>query len=220
VNTVILIPIKEPSIAKSRLAGFLSRDERVRLAETMFEDVSRALLGTHARVTVVTSSEEAAQRARAHGWRVMWERLQISESASVDGASLQLSQEGVTSVLRLPADIPLLTAGDVERILMDCPPGPFAALVPSIDLLGTNALLRTPPGLFPSRFGYNSYVLHVQEAERAQARIRIAEIPTIALDLDEIPDLGRFLECPSDTRTFSYLRELAIGERLREREVR
>jgi 2-phospho-L-lactate guanylyltransferase len=218
VNPVILVPIKEPKNAKSRLAGVLTPAERSRLAETMLEDVASALCDFGACVVAVTSSPEAARRSRAFGWRVMCETLQISESASVDWASAQLSKEGVASVLRLPADIPLVTPADVEQILKNCPPAPFAALVPSDDLMGTNALLRKPPDLFPSRFGPNSYVLHIQEAQRARAQIRISALSNIALDIDDISDLGRFMERPTDTHTHLFLQKIAIRERLGQRE--
>jgi 2-phospho-L-lactate guanylyltransferase len=61
--------------------------------------------------------------------------------------------------------------------------------VPSRDGTGTNALLRSPPTLFPSHFGPNSFALHSDEAERSRARVRIIRNPRIALDIDEPDDL-------------------------------
>jgi 2-phospho-L-lactate guanylyltransferase len=91
-------------------------------------------------------------------------------------------------LLRLPIDIPLVTAEDIENIFAVLAPRPSAVIVPSRDG-GTNALLRSPPDLFPSHFGPNSFALHLEEAERAKARIKIIRNERIALDVDEPKDL-------------------------------
>lgn len=216
-NTAVLVPVKEHRNAKSRMAAILTPGERALLAKTMFEDVACALMDLSAPAVIVTNSEEAAQRARTLGWRVFWETRQISESASVDAASAQLRQEGISSVLRLPADLPLVTCTDIEQILSGGMPAPSTVLVPSADYLGTNALLRTPPDLYPSRFGHNSFVLHTQEAKRSQAQIKVIENSNIALDLDDTLDLCRLLERPSGTQTHRLLQKLGIKERLERR---
>ncbi|HYK87324.1 MAG TPA: 2-phospho-L-lactate guanylyltransferase [Acidobacteriota bacterium] len=213
-STIILVPVKKHENAKSRLSKVLTNTERAMLARTMFDDVAAALINLNARVAVVTDSDETAQRARRLGWRTLRESRQISESVSVDAASAQLRREGVGAVLRLPADLPLVTAADLEQILTDCPPAPFAVLVPSCDRMGTNAILRKPPDLFPSRFGPNSFILHQQEAKRSQAAFRIVENYNIGLDIDNARDLRRFLDRSSETLTYHLLRKLGIKERL------
>ncbi len=213
-SVFILVPVKEHSNAKSRMCSILREGERADLARVMFEDVARALAGIGAPVAVVTSSREAGQRALKLGWRVLWESLQVSESHSVDAASLRLREEGASAVLRLPADIPLVTASDLEEVLLGRLPGPYSVLVPSADGTGTNAILRSPPDLFPSRFGYNSLVLHMQEASRAQAQVRLIENANIALDIDDARDLRHFLQRPSSTLTYELLMKMRIKERL------
>ncbi len=217
-STFILIPVKQPKNAKSRMSRILSARERAQLARAMFEDVACTVESMRIPVAVVTNSDDAARRARKCGWRIMWESCQISESASVDAASAQLRREGARAVLRLPADIPSVTPADLELILADCLPAPYAALVPSADRMGTNAVLRRPPDLFPSRFGHNSFVLHLQEALRSRVQIRIIENNNIALDLDDERDLRSFLLRPSKTRTCQLLRKLEIEERLARRD--
>jgi 2-phospho-L-lactate guanylyltransferase len=95
----------------------------------------------------------------------------------------------VQALLRLPIDIPLVTTGDIESLFAALEPAPSVVIVPSGDGTGTNALLRSPPDLFPSHFGPGSFALHVGEAERAGARIRIVRNERIALDIDEPNDL-------------------------------
>jgi 2-phospho-L-lactate guanylyltransferase len=180
----------------------------------MLEDVIQALLPLAFPVAIVTNSARTAVRAEKQGWRVLWENEQISESASVDAASKRLASEGVDAVLRLPADLPLVQPGDVESLLSLSIAAPCAVLVPSWDRTGTNALLRMPPALFPSRFGPNSLALHLEEAATAGAQVKVVENPRLALDLDDPSDIVRFLAQPTDCRTYRALIDVNIEERL------
>jgi 2-phospho-L-lactate guanylyltransferase (CobY/MobA/RfbA family) len=180
----------------------------------MFEDLILALRPLSVPVVLATESEDAAETGRKLGWRVIRETVQITESASVDEVSRRLAREGTGAVLRFPADIPLAQSRDIQEV-MDASPGMRSAvLVPAWDHRGTNVLLRTPPDLFPSRFGQNSMVLHSQEALRVRARLEILENPRIALDLDDAGDIVRFLEQESDTATGRFLADLNIRERM------
>jgi 2-phospho-L-lactate guanylyltransferase len=180
----------------------------------MLEDVIQALLPLAFPVAVVTNSARTAARVEKLGWRIFWEEEQISESASVDAASKRLASEGVDAVLRLPADLPLVQPGDVESLLSLSIAAPCAVLAPSWDRKGTNALLRRPPALFPSRFGPNSFALHLEEAAATGAQIKVVENPRLALDLDDASDMVRFLAQLTDCRTYHALINLDIEERL------
>ena len=211
---VILIPVKDPARAKHRLAPLLTSVERERIAWAMFQDVARALHGIAVQIATVTNSARVAGWAAGMGWRVMHEGRQVSESHSVDAASRQLAGEGIDAVMRLPGDLPLIKSGDVKELIGCALPPGSALMVPSWDLGGTNALLRTPPDLFPSRFGPDSLVLHMGEALNARARVKIIQNPRIALDLDEPGDIARFMEQGSETETRHLLTEIHIRERL------
>lgn len=211
---VILVPMKDHAQAKSRLALLLDTRERGLLAQAMLEDLIGVLQAIPGPVVAVTNGTGAAARAAAAGWRVLWEERPVSESASVDAASRLLAQEGVGAVLRLPADLPLLQTRDVAEVLSRAAAAPSAVLAPSRDRTGTNALLRRPPDLFPSRFGSGSFSHHLAEAARANAHVAIVENPRLALDLDEASDIARFLEHPPEGHTYRLLQRLNIHERL------
>jgi 2-phospho-L-lactate guanylyltransferase len=212
----LLIPIKDPARAKTRLADLLSPDERRRLAWAMFQDVSRAVAASVKpdRVVVVTSFQPAIGHARRLGWDVLVEESQSSESASIDWASRALSVRGFDAVMRLPADLPLIQAGDIDALLSTELPRRSALLVPSREGTGTNAIIRTPPDLFPSRFGPNSLALHKEEAERAGAQCLVVNNSRIAVDIDEPADLKLLLELGRGTSAFAALAEMSIAERL------
>ncbi len=211
---VILVPVKNRSLAKLRLASILSEAERLVLSQAMFADTAHALQHANVPVAVVTNSKPAAGLARSFGWQVLWEAEQSSESQSVDEASRKLMDGGAEAVLRVPADLPLLDPSDIKELL-DFPRAKNSALmVPSRSFDGTNALLRTPPDLFPSRFGPNSFALHTKSALEAGAELRIVGSRRMSLDIDDVADLACFMQQPSDTETYRYLFGIGLYERL------
>lgn len=212
----ILIPVKEPARVKTRLAALLALEERQRLVWAMFEDVCRAVTQTRKvdAVFIVTSSDQAIRKARGFGFDAIVEAAQQSESASVDYASRVLGGRGFDTVLRLPADIPLLQAADIDGLFAVCLTAPAALLVPSFEGTGTNAILRTPPNLFPSRFGPNSLALHKEEAARVGVKPLIVDNANLALDIDEPRDVQLLLARNGESATRRLLDELRIQERL------
>ena len=212
----ILIPVKDLSRAKQRLSFTLSQAERTRLARAMLHDVFAAVARVRAGVTVfvVSSDPHALAEARSRGWQCLPETAQHSESRSVDEASRICTSRGVSALLRLPIDIPLVHAADIEAVFAACPAAPGAVLVPSQSASGTNALLRTPPDLFPSHFGPGSLGKHLDEASRCRAYARVLRNPRIALDVDDLRDL-RALASHRDVGqyTAAVLRELPLRSR-------
>jgi 2-phospho-L-lactate guanylyltransferase len=165
-------------------------------------------------VVMVTSFSRAIERAPELGWDVLIEESQISESASVDWASRVLSERGFDTVMRLPADLPLVRAEDIDELLSIQLHSPGALLVPSRAGTGTNAIIRTPPPLFPSRFGPNSFTLHKQEAARVGVECVIVNNARIALDIDEPADMELVLESARGTETFDTLMKFGAFERV------
>jgi 2-phospho-L-lactate guanylyltransferase len=215
-TTALLIPIKEPNRAKTRLANLLTLEERQRLVWAMFEDVCLSIAASKKaeHIFIVTNFQKATERAHNFGWQVLLEEAQESESASVDWASHLLRKQGFDAVMRLPADLPLVQAEDIDELLSIELKPPKALLVPSSEGTGTNAIIRAPADLFPSRFGPNSLALHKEEAARTGVECLIVYNERIALDIDEPQDLRTFFASGKRTETFRLLEELNIAERL------
>src|SRR5262249_30608755 len=154
-----LLPIKDLRQSKQRLTGVLPPEQRFNLAQAMLADTVRGVRGIRsaARVFVITNYEPAAIIAQQNGWELLREDEQTSESPSAAAASHICERRGVTSLLRLPLDLPLVQSADIDALLQASCPSPGMLIVPSRDGTGTNALLRTPPTLFPSRFGTGSF---------------------------------------------------------------
>jgi 2-phospho-L-lactate/phosphoenolpyruvate guanylyltransferase len=187
----LLLPIKDLRQAKQRLAPLLNPAERFALAQAMLADTIRAVRGVRRadKIFVVTNYIPAMQAAEENGWELLREEQQISESFSVDAASRHCAELGVTSLLRLPLDVPLVQASDIDELLaVECA-APALVIVPSRDGTGTNAILRTPPALFPSHFGNGSFAKHCGEAERAGAQIVVRRNARLEMDVDDEADL-------------------------------
>jgi 2-phospho-L-lactate/phosphoenolpyruvate guanylyltransferase len=206
----LLLPVKDLRQAKQRLAPFLNAEERLGLAQAMLADTIHAVCGVRQaeKIFVVTNYVPAMEAAEQHGWDLLREDRQISESFSVDYASMLCARRGVTALMRLPLDVPLVQSSDIDELLaVECA-APALVIVPSRDGTGTNAILRTPPTLFPSHFGSRSFAKHCAEAKRAGAEILIRRNDRLEMDVDDAADLralasedlrgtetGAWLEC-------------------------
>src|SRR6266851_4282465 len=214
----LLLPVKDLNNAKKRLTGVLTPEERFALAEAMLADTIRAVRGVELaeRIVVVTNYEPAMRVAQESGWEILREGRQISESDSVDAASRICEDRGVTALLRVPLDVPLVQSSDIDELLAVQCEEPALVIVPSRDGLGTNAILRMPPALFPSHFGEGSYAKHVGEAERVGARVILRRNTRLEMDVDDEADLRALLKHDlSGTATGRWLRESGVEARYR-----
>ena len=214
----LLLPIKDLNHAKKRLMGVLTPEERFGLAEAMLKDTIRAVQGVKRaeKVFVVTNYKPAMRLAEEAGWEILHEEEQISESHSVDAASKICAQRGIAALLRVPLDVPLVQASDIDDLLaVECEE-PALVIVPSRDGLGTNAILRMPPVLFPSHFGIGSFAKHVGEAERIGARVIFRRSPRLEMDVDDEADLRALLQHDlRATETGRWLRGSGVEARFR-----
>jgi 2-phospho-L-lactate guanylyltransferase len=214
----LLLPIKDLRQAKQRLAPLLNPEERFDLAQAMLADTIRAVRGMRRadKVFVVTNYPPAMQAAEENGWELLREDQQISESVSVDAASRKCAERGVTSLLRLPLDVPLVQSSDIDELLATECAAPALVIVPSRDGTGTNAILRTPPALFPSHFGSGSFAKHCAEAQRVNAQILVRRNARLEMDVDDEPDLRTLAgENLSGTETGAWLQRSGWLERLK-----
>ncbi len=215
----LLLPVKDLNNAKKRLMGALTAEERFGLAEAMLKDTIRAVQGVRRaeEIFVVTSYQPALCVAQENGWEILREEHQNSESDSVDAASRICELRGVTGLLRIPLDVPLVRASDIDDLLaIECEE-PALVIVPSRDGLGTNAILRMPPALFPSHFGTGSFAKHVGEAERIGARVIFRRNTRLEMDVDDEADLRVLLKNDlRGTETGRWLRESGVESRYRQ----
>ena len=218
----LLLPIKDLRNAKQRLRDVLTPEERFGLAQAMLADTIRAVRGAKRadKIFVITNYEPAMETAAKYGWEILREDRQVSESASVDCASRLCTEHGVVALLRLPLDLPLVQRSDVDEVLATECAAPAVVMVPSRDGTGTNAILRTPPTLFPSHFGPNSFSKHRSEAEQAGATIYIKRNERLEMDVDDESDLRALMRRDlKNTSTGTWLEESGVRARFRARAI-
>ena len=212
----LLLPVKDLNNAKKRLIDVLTPEERLGLAGAMLADTIRAARGARRteKIFVVTNYEPVMQLAEENRWEILREEQQISESDSVDAASRICEDRGVMALLRVPLDVPLVQASDIDELLAVQCEAPALVIVPSRDGSGTNAILRMPPALFPSHFGNGSYTKHVDEAKRVGARVILRRNTRLEMDVDDEADLRELLKYDlSGTVTGRWLRESGVQAR-------
>jgi 2-phospho-L-lactate guanylyltransferase len=205
---MILVPVKSLANAKQRLASVLDQSTRTELAQAMLLDVLETL-GTwtdRPDVSIVTSDTFAQELARRFEFQIIPDNANRSETDAIEMATRFCELQGVNSTLVIPGDIPLIRASELEQILQAAP-DQGSVLVPAADGRGTNAAWRRPAGLFPLRFGNDSFKPHLAAARATQKPCLVLSLPGIALDVDNPSDLRQLAEAPGETRAQRLARQ-------------
>jgi 2-phospho-L-lactate/phosphoenolpyruvate guanylyltransferase len=120
---VILVPVKNLSAAKQRLASVLDQSARTELAQTMLHDVAATLAAWPHRpaCALVTSDPFAIELAQQYNFEIIPDPANPGETGAIEMATRLCVSRGVDSTLIIPADIPLIEASELEQILAQAP---------------------------------------------------------------------------------------------------
>jgi 2-phospho-L-lactate/phosphoenolpyruvate guanylyltransferase len=212
---MILLPVKNLSQAKQRLASALDQAARTELARTMLTDVVEAIADYAGDDVVLVSSDPfALELGGRYGYDLIRDDSNASETDAIEMATGVCESHGIDSVLVLPGDIPLMDASEI-RAIYDSAPANGAVLVPSRDKTGTNAVLRRPASIFPLRFGNDSFMPHLAAAIATDWPCVILSLPGIALDIDTPEDLRVLAQAPGNKPAQKLARRFGFGEEQR-----
>lgn len=188
-----VVPVKDLREAKSRLSPILDSGCRAGLAIYMMGRVISTLLKAEVEeVCVVSPDRIVLDEAGKRGATPLLQKSRGLNPALDEGREWAIKR-GASSLLVLPADLPLLDVEDVRALLEAAGE---AAVVASPDLarVGTNALLLRPPDAIPFAFGLGSFGAHVRSAKQNGLTLTVCEREHLAFDLDTGRDLARFGE--------------------------
>jgi 2-phospho-L-lactate guanylyltransferase len=210
---MILVPVKGLAHAKQRLAALLDQPTRTQLAQMMLFDVLETLGAWTNRpeVAVVTSDPFALDLARRFDFQVIPDNDNRSETDAIEMATRFCEAGGVDNTLVIPSDIPLMQVWELETILRAAP-AQGSVLVPAADGRGTNAAWRRPAGLFPLRFGNDSFKPHLAAAQATNKPCVVLTLPGIAIDVDNPLDLRQIADAPGETRTQRLARQWNLAD--------
>ena len=207
-----VIPVKQISQAKQRLSKILSSEERRDFFSAMLEDVLSMMvkIDFFEKIILATNCPHAISIGGRHG-------ITHFETGPDDGLNLaagetvnHLSENGISDMFLIPADIPLITEEEINSAIKAHPSAPSLTIIPSRDKLGSNCLLLSPPSRMPLKFGPDSYFRHLEIAKSNGLKINPMELPGFGLDIDEPKDLFELLKAEGNTLSQKYLLQLNL----------
>lgn len=177
--TVVLLPVKRPELAKSRLAA-LGHAVRRELALAFALDTLTVLLETDGvdEVVVVTDDPTISAIARAGGAGVAPDAGELNESLRRAGTS----QPEDALLVAVCADLPALRATDLAAALAELRAEP--SFVADASGAGTT-LYAAPHAVFDPTFGPDSAARHRAAGARELAGI----LTTLRTDVDDVASL-------------------------------
>ncbi len=195
-----VIPLKPLLQSKSRLAAVLSAEQRAELIRVIFRRTLSVLQQVSAvqHILVISSDPDVWQLAETYHVFTLHEERPSGLNTAVSVAVHHATQQGATSTLILPADLPFLQKEDVWQLIHalspinNQPPHQMAPgkMVISTDLHqdGTNALLLTSPLGFTFHYGPGSFHHHLRQARQLHLSIHSVHSPRLQFDLDTVED--------------------------------
>lgn len=220
---VVVVPVKDAAVGKTRLSGALDDRSRTTLARAMALDTIAAAAACAAvgLVLVVTSDEvvarDAAEAARvaARGAsagaavQVLPEPSHATARSGLDAAAVAGVEQArrlapAAPVAVLLGDLPALRPADLESALVLA--GPHGrAMVADEPGTGTTLLTVSGAATFDSRFGAGSARAH---RELGYVLLEVPVASTLRRDIDLPADLGTLLTLRPGPRTARLLDRL------------
>jgi 2-phospho-L-lactate guanylyltransferase len=199
-----LIPVKSLTTAKSRLASFFTQHQRERLVLDMFHHVLCVLLDSELfeKVSVVSSDKEVLDKAYVWGAQAVVEEYN-GHNQALHAAALREISEGVTTLLTISADLPLLKTQEIRRFFEQSLQHDVV-LASSRDGTGTNAIMVHPPLAVPYVFGPGSLQSYLESARQRHLSYSIYHSIGLALDIDTIDDLDEAEVLNSNRKEIVY----------------
>lgn len=169
-----VVPVKQGTARKSRLADHLSPKDRARLSDLLVAHVLESLRAAPSIERIIILS--ANPHAQGGEWHPDLGRGMNAELAA-------MARTG--RLLVIHGDLPLVAADDIEALIAAA--GQGVAIAPDRHGSGTNALAIVDEGGFAFAFGEDSCRRHQHAADGVAV---IVNRPGLAMDIDTPEDLA------------------------------
>jgi 2-phospho-L-lactate/phosphoenolpyruvate guanylyltransferase len=187
----LVVPVRSLRDGKSRLAPALDAQQRRRFVERLLvRTLERAAQFPGLKRTLVVSAcSEARAQASACGAMIIEEQAPAGLNNALRQAQFALRDSGVTRMLMVSSDLPLLQSEDLECLAAASSAGAIA-IAPDRNRQGTNGIGLHAAMDFDFSFGPNSFQRHLERAKQLDVRSAIVERIGLAFDVDVPDDLA------------------------------
>jgi 2-phospho-L-lactate guanylyltransferase len=215
-----VLPIKDFSGGKQRLASALSSQERIDLVLAMARDVLAALVACKeiGQILVISGDPAVEHFARDEQAQFLLQESGGGLSSALTEAAHNLTAQGTQTMLAIHADVPLVEPATLTEFISVSSPAPSVTIAPSNDEDGSNLMLCSPPDVIPFQYGAASFTKHRQAAEGAGINLKVFKDLTLGLDIDTPNDLKSFVDRAASinraTHTMRFLTSSGIAGRL------
>ncbi|NVM54189.1 MAG: 2-phospho-L-lactate guanylyltransferase [Candidatus Helarchaeota archaeon] len=208
-----IIPIKSLANGKRRLESFLPPSERRKLILALLKDVlaSTTTSKLSDKTLLVTPDSEIIKITQNWNFpklEYLFEPIAQGTNQAVQFALDWCQNKPISSILIIPADIPLITSNDIDELLQLGKSEFSIILIPSQRKDGTNAFYQSPPNLVQVWYGANSFQKNLTLISQRQIPYKILENPAFALDIDIKEDLEKLQQLEEKSATSQFMKTL------------
>ena len=202
-----IVPIKPLRRGKSRLASVLSDKDREQLNQTLLIKTIQCLkeIKEVDQTLIVSCDPFALTISRDYGVRTIQESSHTNINKALRKGTMAATAFNVSSILIIPADLPLINADDIRMLLSKSRNPPEIIIAPDRRMNGTNALFINPVGILDYDFGMWSFRKHIEQAERKNIKVEIYNNDKLAFDLDMPEDLDYLKQISNLKNDFSFI---------------
>ncbi|WP_456472393.1 2-phospho-L-lactate guanylyltransferase [Methanocaldococcus sp.] len=197
-----IIPVSPINNLKTRLAEFLTLEERKHLLFNMLKDIIKALEGLN--IYIISKDSEILNFCKLE----LKTNTIKEKGKGLNNALKQAFDIVKEDIIVVPADIPLIKRRNIEEIIRL--KEDYDAIISPSRGGGTNLLYLKNSSLIEPRYEGFSFLKHLEEFKRKKINYYIYDSFYISIDINTPEDLGEILIHGENSHTKKYLESLNI----------
>ncbi|MEM8773668.1 MAG: 2-phospho-L-lactate guanylyltransferase [Pseudomonadota bacterium] len=190
-DSLVVVPMKDPKDAKTRLDACLEPTHRAELATHLFSQTLRCLREAQEiedfDVAIISRSKKIRFITRGNDIEFIWERA-LGLNLAVEQARQWATHRGYAHMCVIPSDIAHPSPMDISTLLRQTRHAGQVTLCPSTEL-GTNGLGLPLPSRMPFAYGTGSLNAHIKNALKFNLMPVVLPLKSLQRDIDVAEDL-------------------------------